>query len=449
MQVRILQGFVVLLCAAAVVAKAAEEFVSDTFDGPGKVKLVAVSSDGGATYEDLYVAQQQPPATGQTPGAPRTTTPTPAPNATPTQPRVPPARPTPDANALAQVSPNNFGMPNGASRSQPGYSLASTPHMIGDTLGPQFQYLAFVPRQEKVIPVGTVAMGGGNRSVKISDDCSPFPVDRVFFDYNNFHNALLTANGELIDLNQYTIGLEKTFFDGICSLQIKAPFLDGLNNSQDLFNSTEQNEGSQFGRLSLTPKLLLHQSDLWASSIGMAIGLPTSPDSTFNAPFNAQIEVLNQSVHLAPFVGFLVAPNPKIFSITYLQLDFDVNGNMVQQGGIDAGTVRDPTLFYVDTSIGYWLFGGQPERANYLNWMTGVAPMIELHYTEATEDAVGIPGIIEPAGVRPRFFNLTAGVFFQMGRLTSLFVGGVAPLKAAPEDREFDSEFVLQFNRRF
>jgi hypothetical protein len=321
--------------------------------------------------------------------------------------------------------------------------------MIGDTLGPQFQYLVRQGGEQPLTPVGTVPMGGGNRSVKISDDCSPFPVDRVFFDYNNFHNALLTANGELIDLNQYTIGFEKTFFDGICSLQIKAPFLNGLNNSQDLFNTTEQNEGSQFGRLSLTPKLLLHQSDLWASSIGMAIGLPTSPDSTFNAPFNQQIEVLNQSVHLAPFVGFLVAPNPKIFSITYLQLDFDVNGNMVQQGGIDVGTVRDPTLFYVDTSIGYWLFGGQPERANYLNWMTGVAPMIELHYTEATEDAVGIPGIIEPFGVRPRFFNLTAGVFFQMGRLTSLFVGEVVPLKEAPEDREFDSEFVLQFNRRF
>ena len=61
MQVRILQGLVVLLCAAAVVAEAAEEFASDTFDSPEQVKLVAVSSDGGATYEDLYVAQQQPP----------------------------------------------------------------------------------------------------------------------------------------------------------------------------------------------------------------------------------------------------------------------------------------------------------------------------------------------------------------------------------------------------
>jgi hypothetical protein len=152
---------------------------------------------------------------------------------------------------------------------------------------------------------------------------------------------------------------------------------------------------------------------------------------------------------LAPFVGFLFAPNERFFSITYLQLDFDLNGNPVAFNDMNVGTVRDPTLFYVDAAFGYWLFGGQQAQANYLNWTTGVAPMIELHYTAATEDAMGIPGIIQPVGIRPNFFNLTAGLFVQLGRLTNVFVGGCAPLLGEPQNREFDSEFVVQFNQRF
>ena len=55
--------------------------------------------------------------------------------------------------------------------------------------------------------------------MKIGDDTSPLPVDRVFFDYNHFHNALLTANGQDISLNRYTFGLEKTYFDGMTSVE--------------------------------------------------------------------------------------------------------------------------------------------------------------------------------------------------------------------------------------
>ena len=44
--------------------------------------------------------------------------------------------------------------------------------------------------------------------------------------------------------------------------------------------------------------------------------------------------------------------------------------------------------------------------------------------------------------------NLTAGVNLQLGPLSSLTIAGVAPLKTGV-NREFDSEFVVQFDRRF
>ncbi|HEY2881745.1 MAG TPA: hypothetical protein VGJ15_04915, partial [Pirellulales bacterium] len=194
---------------------------------------------------------------------------------------------------MAPVANNMSGMLTPT----PGYQLASTPKMIGDTLGVGYLFVVESAGGRGKI-AGDVPIGDG--TVKIGDDCSPLPVDRVFFDYNHFHNALLTANGQDISLNRYTFGLEKTYFDGMTSVELKAPLDGGLNSTQFLNGTTAANEGTLFGTLAVTPKVLLHKSDSWARSGGLAIGLPTSPDAVLRGA-GVPLRVTDDSVHLAPF----------------------------------------------------------------------------------------------------------------------------------------------------
>jgi len=102
-------------------------------------------------------------------------------------PTVPPSAP-PDENALAQATPlNNL---NTTART-PGYSLASTPNMFGDTLGVGFHFLV-EGGPGKPLQMQAMYRKEMARS-KFRKDCSPLPVDRVFFDFNHFENALVTV----------------------------------------------------------------------------------------------------------------------------------------------------------------------------------------------------------------------------------------------------------------
>jgi hypothetical protein len=81
--------------------------------------------------------------------------------------------------------------------------------------------------------------------------------------------------------------------------------------------------------------------------------------------------------------------------------------------------------------------------------------MVELHYTTTLQNMDLVTGPLGSIGAtdiggagRRDVLNLTAGVNLQLGPLSSLTIAGVAPLKTGV-DREFDSEFVVQFDRRF
>jgi len=317
--------------------------------------------------------------------------------------------------------------------------------MIGDTLGLGYFFVSrsAVGGGEKI--VGNVPVG--DATVKIGDDTSPLPVDRVFFDYNHFHNALVSANGADVSLNRYTFGFEKTYFDGMTSIELKAPLDGGLNDTQFVNGTTAQNEGTLFGTMALTPKVLLHRNDCWAMSAGLAIGLPTSPDAVLRNA-GSSLRVTDDSLHLAPFLGWLVTPNDRWFAISYLQFDFDTNGNRVFADNVFQGRVQDPTLMYVDLSVGYWLFNDNCSCGSG-QFLTGLAPLVELHYTTTLQNADQLQGIIMPVSQRVDILNLTAGFFFKLGPSAGLTVAGVAPLRTQVGDKEFDAEVLVQFNRWF
>lgn len=356
-------------------------------------------------------------------------------------PTVPPSAP-PDENALAQATPlNNL---NTTART-PGYSLASTPNMFGDTLGVGFHFLVEGGPGKPLQIAGNVPQGDG--TIKISEDCSPLPVDRVFFDFNHFENALVTANGTDISLSRYTVGVEKTFLNGLGSVEFKLPFDSGLSATQSLSATTQDNQGTLFGTMAITPKILLYKGDSWATSAGVAVGLPTSPDVALNSA-TTHVQVFDDSVHVAPFLGLLLQPNDRLFSITYLQFDFETTGDRVSFNGSPEGTLRDPTLMYVDCSVGYWLFYSE-SGAGPWGYLNGIAPVVELHYTKTLDDARGIQPFIEPDSNRINALNMTGGLFFKLGSSAGLTVAAVAPLRTSPSDKQFDAEVLVQFNRWF
>jgi hypothetical protein len=105
-----------------------------------------------------------------------------------------------------------------------------------------------------------------------------FPVDRVFFDYGYFSRFAVTSpNGAVpgFNLNQFNVGVEKTFFNGMASLYVSVPFLSATQNvsGQDL---------NGLGDVSAGLKLLVYQNrdTGTAFSTGFTVAAPTAHSTT-------------------------------------------------------------------------------------------------------------------------------------------------------------------------
>ena len=332
--------------------------------------------------------------------------------------------------------------------------------MIGDLLGGNYMFLTG-ELTGKLPSGGNIPVAGGDRQGKISEDTSPIPTDRVFFDFNHFNSAALTSDGRLIDVNRYTFGVEKTFFDGACSIEIRAPIVSGLSANEFVPLAASDNQGTVLGDVSIIPKWLFARADTWAASVGMSISLPTAPDASNTVDSEEITRIKNESLHLEPFVGLLLAPSPRLFSISYIQLDFDANGSPVTSqliGGQPAGPViydgrlRDPTFLYVDVSVGYWLFDARDEsRRSWLlgGYVSGIAPIVELHYTTSLQAFSTHVSTITSPYAGEDTLDLTGGLAFQLGPMSNLTLAACAPLLTSQRDKEFDSELIVQFDRFF
>jgi hypothetical protein len=300
--------------------------------------------------------------------------------------------------------------------------------------------------------IAELPASGGTRRVKISENNSPIPRDRLFFTYNHFHNAVRVRSATPFDMNvdKYTPGIEKTLWDGLASVELRTPIATAQNPDVDIF-ATGPDRESIFGNMNVTTKLLLWQDELDAVAIGLGINLPTGPDSRI---FPGQVPdpiltINNDSVHLLPYLGFLRTPNDRVFIHGYVQVDVDANGNEVLDGfGNSAGVLNDQTLLYADLGMGFWLY-----RAPHNRIVTGVVPTIEVHYTTSLQDAdIVRGGILGPVGLGNTFnrvdvANATLGTQFHLSSGSTMSVGCALPLSRAESDRQFDAEAIFQFNR--
>ncbi len=424
---------------AAITLHAEAQNVLD-FSEAGKVPAVVSVTD-----DDLFVAQQPGTAAPSTAAAqPPTTRPT-------TPPRQPSQRATPPPNMLASRS---------------SYSrLASVPDMMGDQFGSVGQITAVsrIPQRPGPLVQGFQAdlpLAGGARAVKISENNKALPGDRAIFLYHHFHNALSAVpdvNTGVVrnySVERFVVGAEKSFADGCWSIDVRMP----LSNNFDPFDNIFAGD---VGNLSIALKRLLYSDDDCAVSIGLAVGLPTGSDVEGFA-FGQSFEVENEAVDLQPFLAFMHEPTDRVFWHTFLSVDTPVNGNEVHLGPAGQalpviGELTEQTLLYVDISAGYWLCKSDDcdDDGSHLR---GLAALFELHYGTTTNDADSIFsagqttsfifGDSQLSARRFDILNATAGLNWRISPLADLRVAGVAPLRD-DDDRQFDAEIQVGFNRRF
>ena len=354
--------------------------------------------------------------------------------------------------------------------------LASVPNMFGDLAMLTGIATVRIPNQVGNNTIVASQFGiptvGSLRSGKISENDTPIPVDRVFFNYNHFHNLFAVNEQQLFppgqppiarqeSLDRYTVGAEKTFLDGLFSIELRMPFFGAPDVEQQTFGIQNGN----YGNLTAVLKALLYSDDSLAVGAGVAVCTPTGSDTVARIGL-ASLRFENEAVHLLPYLGFIYSPGDPtwgwgdgLFLTGYVQFDAAANSNPVEVRVLDgplvgtAGKFTEQNLLFFDIGVGYWLL-----RNPYAPRVTGLAAVAEFHYTTAVQDAdvlatsVG-PGVGAVTLTNPfnRFdvVNFTAGVQALLFDASSLRVAFATPLGSGEDQRLFDAEVIVQYNLRF
>ena len=314
------------------------------------------------------------------------------------------------------------------------------------------------------IKVDTVALVPGLTVgfLKMVENSSPIPRDRVYFNYSYFHNANITPNRA--DINRFTPGFEKTFFEGWTSIEVRTPFAGTLSNVQEVSGgagAVSEYRAVEFGNMSVIFKSFLVQRDTWGLTGGMQVLLPTAQSTFINGTNQLGqqtqfIYVENQSVHTLPFFGAIWAPSDRWFNQALIQVDVDTNGspayvNKNLQSGIaekqlaSAGRVLYPTFLYASFGTGYWLHKSDGSG------LTGFSPVLEVHVNQGLTAFQPIQAYGYTLGRNLGVVSVTNGLVgcnLEWNKRSTVTFAYVTPLGGGV-DRFFDGEFRAFVNWRF
>jgi hypothetical protein len=269
------------------------------------------------------------------------------------------------------------------------------------------------------------------RGLKISENQSPRPQDRVFFSFDYFANVNGALNQRLgapvsdIRIYRYIFGFEKTFEDGNSSIGIRLP-LDTLTSNPRVPAKFKQFGGTTTGldNMDIFGKFIFRQDPSTGSliSAGLAISPPTG--GTHFAAAN-YIQYIN-TTQIQPFVGY-IWNRGNFYLQGFSAFEFPVNQ-------------LQTTEMFNDVGIGYFLY-----RSNDAGpFLTAVAPTFEVH-VNIPLDHRGFDNPKDIAGT-PTVVNLTYGLNLEFRRNSLLTLGFVTPTTGP---RPFDFEALVLFNYRF
>ena len=378
---------------------------------------------------------QVPPATTQPSNTPATL----APATIPSSP-VPPEPLTPFSSL--ELLPGQRPFLSRLSRSPDLFGDSFIPNTADIDVGGDTGNTALMGSAQTDLP-----MGGGMRRFK-NEQSRALPTDRVFFLYNHFHNALELRSDNVTDskhVDQFTFGFEKTFGDGQWSFELRMPF----SGEADLSAGGAAVQADGVGNLVATLKHLLYSDSTFAAALGLAVVAPTGSDaSVLFQNSNVRLEFENKATHLLPYAAVQITPDDHWFFHALCQIDVGANQNQVFLDGGNftaTGSIADQTLMYLDASAGYWWYQSTDDDG-----LTGLASVLELHYTTTLNDAdvVNLRGA-NIGNLENRFdvVNMTAGIHSEWNRNTSIRVAVVVPLNR--NERLFDSEGQIAVIRRY
>ncbi len=336
--------------------------------------------------------------------------------------------------------------------------VADTPNMFGD-----FE----VARAAVTITAGfgnqsetsSVPLGGGCGRLNIADNNNTIPQDRVYLLFNQFENAF-TANTSFrfatsgtnetytFSPDRFTLGFEKRSPDCLWSVEARiaaASQFDFTNEKPSSIGTS----GGQLGNLDIIVKRMVYQTRTTALALGLGVDIPTGSraEGVFFGDF---FRVNNQSLHLVPFVAIASTPRPAFFYQAFLQMDVATNGNTVDSSFGPPGSLYEQTLMHLDLETGYWLYRNQCACV-----LTGLASVVELHYTRTMQGAHSVEdtflggSILFTSGPgQMDVVDLTIGLHAELARQTLLRVGASFPL-TTDQNRTFDNEIQVQLERRF
>jgi hypothetical protein len=329
-----------------------------------------------------------------------------------------------------------FGGPPQGATEFAGLAQSGIPQMIGD-LGPglRIQQIPqpFPPPTPPRPPSPRKAsnLGPSVRGLKISENQSPRPQDRLFFTFDYFANVNGSLNQRLgapvrdIRVYRYIFGYEQTFLDGDASIGVRLP-LDQLTSVPSTPAKFKQIGGTSTGLddMDIFTKFILKQDRKTGSliSVGLAI-TPTTGGSNFAGA--KYIDYINTTL-FQPFVGYIWNPG-RFYLHGFSAFEFPVNPSQV-------------TEMYNDVGMGYFVY-----RTNDpTEFLTAVAPTFEVHVNSPLNHR-GFDNPNEIAATAASV-NLTYGLNLEFGHNSLLTLGFVTPVTGP---RPFDYEALVLFNYRF
>ncbi len=340
------------------------------------------------------------------------------------------------------------------------------------------------------------------------------------------------------NVNLVNFGFESTFWENRASVELRMPFARSVNSDLDLTASQVVNDDftradlvSPFGgtlgngNFAMKDMQLIFKSVAWSSdrvvlSSGFGLQLPTASDSNISivdgfpdptirvfsngvAPLadvlrSRDIRVKNETIGFSPYLSMAAAPTDRTFFNGFFQLDFPLGQDTVEfqqtnfarfliintgsgsttrdpfvSSSQSEGKIRDQILMNLDIGGGYWFYRN-PEAPR----VTGLAGLMELHWTSTLQDAdifeanstfLGSPVLLANRNPNPSvpqsvieedpirigntanrmdIINATFGTTIQFRNRSTFSLGVAVPLQGGL-NRTFETEITAQYNKIF
>jgi len=290
---------------------------------------------------------------------------------------------------------------------------------------PTSRYI-LLPKPSSLLQGRVVGVLGGG--VKVAENQSPQPRDRLFFSFNYFDGLFNSVNqgiGSGIrdqQLYREVLGFEKTFLDQRASLGMQVPLSTLYFHSY----AKSSNFGTHFADLNIFSKYVLSggRNCDYLVSAGLAVTVPSAPNDYAGYKIPGAPTARYDGTNLQPFLGYLWSPDR-----WYVQ-------------GFSAIAVpihsQDLLLAFNDIGVGYFVYRDR-ELARLV---TAVAPTFEVHANTPLNHRE--PKLTDPVKAVNEV-DLTLGVNVGLYRRTYLSFGLVLPVWAP---RPFDFEVLSQLNVR-